>query len=164
MGRRKLRAASAGFFCRRAGGSACQKLRQALRDELIPEPFGVEEVWPAFASVRLEAAGALEARDVVEHRRERRHKCVDRPGPALGLAAVICVGVFGDGQGRDYTAAKTAAELAPVFHPDFRRKSLNRQEFAVQLPPNANSRFPPKRDSFREAVADVTRAPYPSGD
>jgi hypothetical protein len=81
-----------------------KELRDALRDELVAEPFALAEALPAVAPVGLEAvavADASEFRDVVEHRGEPGDKCVDRPGPAWGLALVICVGGIRDihGQG-----------------------------------------------------------------
>jgi hypothetical protein len=83
---------------------ACEQLGHALRDHLAAEPFALAEALPAVAPVRFEAVGvadAFEFRDVVEHRREPGDKCVDRPGPAWGLALVICVGGIRDihGQG-----------------------------------------------------------------
>jgi hypothetical protein len=89
-----------------------EELAKALCDELVAEPFALAEALPAVAPVRLEAvavADAFEFRDVVEHRGEPGDKCVDRPGPAWGLALVICVVGFRDGHGRDYTAAFSPA-------------------------------------------------------
>jgi hypothetical protein len=89
-----------------------KELRHALRDQLVAEPFALAEALPAVAPVRLEAVGvadAFEPGDIVEHRGEPGDKSVDRPGPAWGLALVICVVGFRDGHGRDYTAAFSPA-------------------------------------------------------
>ena len=75
-------------------GVACEELGYPLRDQLIAMPFGLAEVFLAVAPVLPEATGAFEAGDLAEHRGKPRDKCVDRPGPVLGLASVICVGVF----------------------------------------------------------------------
>jgi hypothetical protein len=82
---------------------ACEQLRHALRDQLVAEPFALAEALPAVAPVRLEAvsvADAFEFRDVVEHRGEPGDKCVERPGPAWGLAFFICVVGFRDVHGQ----------------------------------------------------------------
>ena len=106
-------------------GLASEQLRHALSDQLIAEPFGVAEVRPAVAPVWLEpvrAVDALEARHIAEERCEPRHKCMDRPGPLMGLACFICVVAVLDGHGRDYKAANTPADLAPAFPQSSRRK------------------------------------------
>ena len=125
-------------------GLACEKLRDALRDQLVAMPFALAEACPAVAPVGLEAAGgAFEAGDVVEDGREPRDKCMDRPGPAWGLALCLCVGVFRDGHAADYTAANTPADSVPLFPPNFWRKWLIGLEFVAEFPPNSNNDFPP---------------------
>ena len=104
---------------------AFEQLRHALSDQLVAEPFGVAEIRPAVAPVWLEpvrAADALEARHIAEERCEPRHKCMERPGPLMGVARFICVVALLDGHGRDYTAANTPTDLAPAFPQGSRRK------------------------------------------
>ena len=62
-------------------GLVAEELGDALRDELIAEPFGLAEAFPAVAPVGIEAASAFEACDVVEDGCEPHDQCMDRPGP-----------------------------------------------------------------------------------
>ena len=101
---------------------ACEQLGYALGDQLVAMALAFAEAVSAVAPVGSEAAGAFEAGDVAGHGREPRDKCMDRPGPALGLALFIWVEVFRDGHGADHRAADTPADLAPVFPPNSWRK------------------------------------------
>ena len=100
-----------------------EKLRDALRDELIAEPFGLAQAFPAIAPVGFEAVGvadALEARHVTEERGEPGDKSIDRPSPCWDLALFICVVGFRDTHGRHYTPAFTPADPVPLFPPNSR--------------------------------------------
>ena len=101
---------------------ACEQLGYALGDQLVAMALAFAEAVSAVAPVGSEAAGAFEAGDVAGHGREPRDKCMDRPGPLMGLACFICVVALLDGHGRDYKAANTPADLAPVFPPNSWRK------------------------------------------
>ena len=101
---------------------ACEQLGYALGDQLVAMALAFAEAVSAVAPVGSEAAGAFEAGDVAGHGRGPRDKCMDRPGPALGLALFICVEVFRDGHGADYRAADPPADLAPAFPPNSWRK------------------------------------------
>ena len=130
---------------------ACEKLRYALRDHLVAEPFGLAEVFPAVAPVGFEAvalADALEARHVAEDRGEPRHKCMDRPGPAWGLALCRCVVGFSDCHGRDYTAPFSPADPVPLFPPNFSGKWLRLREKISEFPPNRDNGYPPNSAPF----------------
>ena len=130
------------FVSSRWRGVVREQLREALRDQLVAEPFGLAETFPAVAPVGLEAAGALEAPDIAEHSREPRDKCIDRPGPAQGLALVRCVGAFRDGHGADYTAASDLADSVPLFPSNFRGKLLRALAFVREFPSNSDNGYP----------------------